>query len=100
MPGNSYSGDRINALVNSGEMILTRQQQARLFDMANGIGGGETNINIKNYRANDTDVQASVTGHDIEILIDKRVNDSMAAGRYNRAYNIMQNNIAGQRITN
>ena len=100
VPGNSYSGDRINALVNSGEMILTRQQQARLFDMANGIGGGETNINIKNYRANDTDVQASVTGHDIEILIDKRVNDSMAAGRYNRAYNIMQNNIAGQRITN
>ena len=100
VPGNSYSGDRINALVNSGEMILTRQQQARLFDMANGIGGGETNINIKNYRANDTDVQASVTGHDIEILIDKRVKDSMAAGRYNRAYNIMQNNIAGQRITN
>jgi len=100
VPGNSYSGDRINALVNSGEMILTRQQQARLFDMANGNGGGETNINIKNYRANDTDVQASVTGHDIEILIDKRVNDSMAAGRYNRAYNIMQNNIAGQRITN
>ena len=100
VPGNSYSGDRISALVNSGEMILTRQQQARLFDMANGIGGGETNINIKNYRANDTDVQASVTGHDIEILIDKRVKDSMAAGRYNRAYNIMQNNIAGQRITN
>ena len=100
VPGNSYSGDRVTALVNSGEMVLTRQQQARLFDMANGIGGGETNINIKNFRANDTDVKASVTGHDIEILIDKRVSDSMAAGRYNRAYNIMQNNIAGARITN
>ena len=100
VPGNSYSGDRVQAMVNSGEMILTRQQQARLFDIANGAGSGETNINIKNYRANDVDVSASVNGHDIELIIDKRVNDSMAAGRYNRAYGIMQNNMAGQRITN
>ncbi len=100
VPGNSYSGDRVQALVNSGEMILTRQQQARLFDMANGAGAGDTNINIKNFRSNDTDVRANVTGHDIELIIDKRVNESMAAGRYNRSYNIMQNNIAGQRITN
>lgn len=100
VPGNSYSGDRVSALVNSGEMILTRQQQARLFDMANGIGAGETNINIKNYRANDVDVRANVTGRDIELIIDKRVSDSMAAGRYNRAYGIMQNNLAGARITN
>ena len=90
----------MSALVNSGEMILTRQQQARLFDMANGIGGGETNINIKNYRANDTEVKASVTGHDIELIIDKRVNESMAAGRYNKSYGIMQNNYQGERYTN
>lgn len=100
VPGNSYSGDRITAMVNSGEMVLTRQQQARLFEIANGAGSGETNINIKNYRANDVDVSASVNGHDIELIIDKRVNDSMAAGRYNRAYGIMQNNLAGERITN
>jgi len=100
VPGNSYTGDRVQAMVNSGEMILTRQQQARLFDIANGAGSGETNINIKNYRANDVDVTASVSGHDIELIIDKRVNASMAAGRYNKAYGIMQNNYAGQRITN
>ena len=100
VPGNSYSGDRITALVNSGEMILTRQQQARLFDIATGAAAGETNINIKNYRANDTDVRASVNGHEIELIIDKRVKDSMAAGRYNKAYGIMQNNLAGARITN
>lgn len=100
VPGNSYSGDRVTAMVNSGEMILTRQQQARLFEIANGAGAGETRINIKNYRANDVDVSASVNGHDIELIIDKRVNDSMAAGRYNRAYGIMQNNLAGERITN
>lgn len=100
VPGNSYTGDRVQAMVNSGEMILTRQQQARLFDIANGAGSGETNINIKNYRANDVDVTASVSGHDIELIIDKRVSASMAAGRYNKAYGIMQNNIAGARITN
>ena len=100
VPGNSYTGDRVSALVNSGEMILTRQQQARLFDMANGIGGGETNITVKNYKANDTEVTANVTGHDIELIIDKRVNESMAAGRYNTSYGIMQNNYNGTRYTN
>ena len=35
VPGNSYSGDNITARVNSGEMILTREQQKALFDMAN-----------------------------------------------------------------
>ena len=101
VPGNSYSGDRINALVNSGEMILTRQQQARLFDMANGIGGGgETNINIKNFRANDVDVSASVTGKDIEIIIDRRVKDSLARGRYDRELLMQQNAQNGTRITN
>lgn len=33
--GTSYSGDRLTARVNSGEMILTREQQANLFKMAN-----------------------------------------------------------------
>lgn len=33
--GTSYSGDRLTARVNSGEMILTREQQANLFQMAN-----------------------------------------------------------------
>ena len=37
--GTSYSGDRLTANVNSGEMILNRSQQTRLFDIANGQGG-------------------------------------------------------------
>ena len=39
--GSSFTGDRVTANVNSGEMILNRSQQARLFQMANsgGIGG-------------------------------------------------------------
>ena len=37
--GTSFSGDKVVAHVNSGEMILNREQQTRLFDMAN-FGGG------------------------------------------------------------
>lgn len=40
--GTSYTGDKLTARVNSREMILTQQQQARLFDIANtpaAIGG-------------------------------------------------------------
>lgn len=33
--GTSYTGDRLNAKVNSREMILTQRQQARLFSLAN-----------------------------------------------------------------
>ena len=38
VPGNSFSGDNITAQVNSGEMILNTNQQARLFDLLNGEG--------------------------------------------------------------
>lgn len=34
--GNSYTGDRVQVNVNSGEMILNTRQQAELFAMANG----------------------------------------------------------------
>jgi len=42
--GNAYTGDRLTARVNSGEMILNGSQQARLFELANApapsAGGG------------------------------------------------------------
>ena len=44
--GNSTSGDRVPAMVNSGEMILNRQQQNNLFNQINsGGGGGAITIN-------------------------------------------------------
>ena len=33
VPGDSWTGDKVNARVNSGEMILTKEQQAKLFDL-------------------------------------------------------------------
>lgn len=44
VPGSSFSGDNVVARVNSGEMILNRSQQARLYDMANGGAQRETVI--------------------------------------------------------
>ena len=41
--GNSFTGDKVDAKVNSREMILTTAQQAQLFEMANGKGGGTVN---------------------------------------------------------
>ncbi len=41
IPGNSTSGDRLSARVNSREMILNQGQQKRLFEMANGGDAGE-----------------------------------------------------------
>lgn len=38
IPGASFSGDRLTANVNSGEMILNKQQQSQLFNQANGGG--------------------------------------------------------------
>lgn len=36
VPGTSYTGDHVMAGLNSGEMVLNKAQQARLFDLANG----------------------------------------------------------------
>mgnify|MGYP003629800556 CR=1 FL=1 len=36
VPGSSMTGDKVNARVNSGEMVLNRSQQNKLFQIANG----------------------------------------------------------------
>jgi hypothetical protein len=40
VPGTSETGDQVPAMVNSGEMVLNKDQQANLFAMANQGGGG------------------------------------------------------------
>lgn len=40
VPGNSFSGDKVLSRLNSGEMVLNHSQQARLWRMVNGVGGG------------------------------------------------------------
>lgn len=50
VPGSSYTGDKLTANVNSGEMIITKEQQAKLFDLLNSGGTGEAiTINVPLY---------------------------------------------------
>lgn len=44
--GTSYTGDKVPALMNSGEMVLNRHQQQNLFDAINSgaVGGGGINV--------------------------------------------------------
>lgn len=49
VPGTSYSGDRLTANVNSGEMILNKRQQQNMFNLLDGNrlnGGGQTNVQV------------------------------------------------------
>ena len=45
--GNSYTGDRTTARVNSGEMILNKAQQGTLWNMINGKGGFGNHVDFK-----------------------------------------------------
>jgi len=61
--GNSFSGDNMLARVNSGEMILNKQQQANLWNMANGmnsltVGAAGIEINQNINIANGSDIES------------------------------------------
>lgn len=47
VPGSSFSGDKVAARVNSGEMILNRSQQAELFKVANGSRAGNNGLEAR-----------------------------------------------------
>jgi hypothetical protein len=38
VPGTSFTGDKVSAGLNSGEMVLNKSQQSQLFELANGRG--------------------------------------------------------------
>ena len=97
--GNSYSGDRIQANVNSGEMILNAQQQRNLWEAANRNGGGGTSINmpvkIINNASDQVSAKAGLTPDGFEVLIEQIVNSGMAAGKFNNSMDIAKNRRAG-----
>lgn len=72
--GTSYTGDRLLARVNSGEMILNRQQQRQLFALANGRGmgsGTSSNIQIINNAGDQVTAERSFDGKTIKIMVEK-----------------------------
>lgn len=95
--GKSYTGDKVQANVNSGEMILNAQQQKTLWEVANGKGGanGIPNIIINNNASNVVTSQAQTDTNAINILIDARVNESMRKGKYNTALRTANSSMSG-----
>ncbi len=62
VPGNSYTGDNVQANVNSAEMILTQAQQAKLFDLANGGSSSGGNMTVYLKLPDNTSVKWVVDG--------------------------------------
>ena len=98
VPGSSYSGDRVQANVNSGEMILNAQQQASLWKLANGgaAGGGAViNMPVTIENKNGSNVRSSMDKNGMRIIIDDMVNASMQEGRYQQSMQIAQSKEKG-----
>ena len=95
--GTSYSGDKVKANVNSGEMILNAQQQANLWKLANGAEGGGAVVNMPVNIQNNTDasVQTQLNPDGLLILIDKHINAEMARGTYTQSMNVAQGKAQG-----
>ena len=61
VPGINYSGDRVPVMANSGEMILNRAQQGRLFQILNGGGSRSSDVRIAGeFRLQGSDLVASI----------------------------------------
>lgn len=59
VPGSSYYGDRVPAMLNSGEMVLNASQQANLFRMIDGGDSGQMQAKV------------TVEGDKLAVLIDR-----------------------------
>lgn len=79
VPGNSYRGDKVQANVNSSEMIINRQQQKQLFEIANGRNSNQNNSQI-------TELINAINSRPVSIQIDGKevfsaVKSQIASGR-------------------
>jgi len=101
--GTSYTGDRVTAHVNSGEMILNRTQQKHLFDSINSNSLGlapQMNVKIFNSASNEVSATPQITENGMRIMIRKIVNDDMKNGRMNKSLIAAQSSFGGTRYTN
>lgn len=98
VPGTSYSGDHVQINANSGEMVLTAQQQRNLWDMANNKGGGAVvnmPVTIENNASDAVSASAELDQNGLTVIVNKIVNAQMAAGRYNQSMDIAQSRRRG-----
>lgn len=80
VPGNSFTGDKVPAWVNSGEMILNSEQQSNLFKMLNSKLYGGLNIGRPNIEPQMGNIAALIApdenGRDIRVSGDVKVKGS------------------------
>jgi len=98
VPGTSYSGDNVQANVNSGEMILNAAQQKQLWALANGRQnntGVGLNVNIKNYMGDSASVTSNMTPDGLEIVVNKIVEKNLSNGNYRESLIQANNNMNG-----
>uniref|UniRef100_UPI003FEFA76D hypothetical protein n=1 Tax=Alloprevotella sp. TaxID=1872471 RepID=UPI003FEFA76D len=88
IPGGSYSGDRLTANVNSGEMIINRRQQLQLWRMVQAPLASAPqyttpssmvpSLNLAALRSSfgaqrvDVNVSGRISGRDLQLITDKR----------------------------
>lgn len=78
VPGTSFVGDRVTAQVNSGEMVLNRTQQTKLFNLANQGGSNTTNaLLVDLIQAVREGASISIDGREIIAV----VRDGISSGR-------------------
>lgn len=100
--GTSYTGDKVKALVNSGEMMLNSGQQRNLFDRINNgdLGSSGPKVQVYNSAANIVKAEPEVNEDGIRIAIRQIVSKDMGEGKFNDPFRKMQQNIRGTRYTN
>jgi hypothetical protein len=74
--GSSFSGDQVPIRVNSGEMILNKESQQRLFNQINNGGGDSSEIIAAINRLASQPIVVQVDG----IEIARATRDAVAAG--------------------
>lgn len=64
VPGSSFSGDKIAASLNSGEMVLNKQQQANLFNLLDNGGNGTSSRSKVEFVIKGQDLKGVLTNYD------------------------------------
>lgn len=99
--GTSYSGDNIVARVNSGEMILNQRQQQNMFNALNSgsmNGGASVVMPVTINNNTDARVTSKMDSKGLTILVDQKVNASMAQGKYTQSMQIAESKANGAKI--
>lgn len=87
VPGSSWSGDKVQANVNSGEMILTRSQQADLWKRLNSGQSGWGSVAVNNYLGNQANIRTKRDGNGLTVdVLDAHINHTMSHGGYDAGF--------------